>query len=159
MSDNTPIAITSQFVEVEFEDGAEASAWEDSVNKALGLVKDDLQRLAGRPFPLAPVTSGNYRMVMPVAGQARVYAISDTATSGSTPGNYHVLSATRNGVAPLTLRYDTRQTEIIAYRGGMYLGELTVSAGDMVAVAIATTGAPTALTLANFGLQIDLKET
>lgn len=158
MSDD-PVAITSQFVEVEFEPDAEPSTWEDSVNKALGLVKDDLQRLAGRPFPVPTVTSGSYRVVMPLSGQARVYAVSDIITSGSTGANYHSLSATRNGVAPLTLRYDTRRTEVIAYRGGMYLGELTVSTGDMVAVAIATTGAPTPLTLANFGLLIDVTET
>lgn len=158
MSDSTPIAISSQFVEVEFEDGAEASAWEASVNKALGLVKDDLQRLAGRPFPQRSLTSGTHRMVMPVSGQARVYAISDKATFGSTGANYYQMQVTRNGVAPLLLDYDTRQTEIIAYRGGMYLGELTVSAGDMIAILLLAAGAPTPLTLSNFGLQIDLKE-
>lgn len=159
MPADTPIAITSQFVEVEFEADAGAAAWEASVNKALGLVKDDLQRLAGRPMPALPVVSGSYRAVMPATGKARVYTISDTPSTGSSGANYIVLSATRNGTTPLSLRYDTRQTEIVAYRGGMYLGELTVSAGDVVAVAISTTGAPTALTLDNFSLLIDLKET
>lgn len=99
-------------------------------------------------------------MVMPGSGQARVYAISDTATSGSDGANYLVLSATRNGATPLTLTYDTRRTEVVAYLGGMYLGEITVSTGDVVAVAIAVTGAPTpVLTTANFSLLISLKET
>lgn len=159
MPGNTPIAITSQFAQAEFDPAGTPQDWSESVNQALGLITDDLQRLAGRQPPGFPITSGTYRAVMPANGQARVYAISDTASSGSTGGNYLVLSAKRNGTTPLTLTYDTRRTEIYAYLGGMYLGELTVSTGDVVTVAIAITGAPTALTTANFSLQILLKET
>lgn len=158
MPADTPIGVSSQFAEVEFDPIADSAAWERSVNNALGLVKDDIQLLAARRFPVVPITSGTYRLVIPANGQAQVYAISDTATSGSTGGNYLVLSATRNGTTPLQLTYDTRRTEVFAYLGGMYLGELTVSTGDVITVAIAVTGAPTPiLTTANFSMLVFLK--
>jgi hypothetical protein len=159
-SGKSPIAISSQFAQAVLSPDSSPDEWQDSINAALGLITDDIQRIAGRTLPAAPIVSGTHRAVMPASGQARVYAISDTATSGSTGGNYLALSATRNGTTPLTLTYDTRRTEVIAYRGGMYLGELTVSTGDVVTVAIAVTGAPTpVLTTANFSMLIFLKET
>lgn len=157
---NSPIAIGSQFAEVEFAADGKPEDMADEVNRVFGLVTDDLQRLAGRQPGLAPIGSGTYRACIPVSGQARLYAVSDTATSGSTGAAYHVLAATRNGTVPLTLTYDTRRTEIPAYLGGCYLGELTVSVGDIVTVRVTVTGAPApTLTSANFSLLIYLKET
>ncbi len=156
---NSPIAITSQFAEVEFAADDKPEIMADEVNRVIGLLTDDLQRIAGRPQALAPIVSGTARLCMPMSGQARLYAVSDTATSGSTGAAYHVLAATRNGTVPLTLTYDTRRVEIPAYLGGCYLGELKVSVGDIVTVRVTVTGAPApTLTAANFSLLIYLKE-
>ena len=160
MSGNTPIAITSQFVQAEFDPASTPTEWAASVNEALELIVDDLQRLAGRTESSLPVASGTYRMVMPANGQARVYAICDTATSGSDAFNYVALQLSRNGTLPLTLTYDSRRTEVFAYMGGIYLGEMPVSTGDVVAVAININGAPSpVLTTDNFSLLVFLKET
>lgn len=160
MSARKGVGITSQYPAIEFIEGAPPQDWAKAVTDSLELVRDDIQRLAGLAEPTTNLvlTSGTYRAVMTVAGVARIMAISDTATAGSTGAAYHTLSATRNGTTPLTLRYDTRRTEVYAYRGGVYIGELTVSAGDVIAVAVAVTGAPApTLTTANFLLSITLK--
>lgn len=160
MSGRNGVGITSQYPAIEFIEGAPPQDWAKAVNESLELVRDDVQRLAGLAAPnnASVVVSGSYRAVMNVAGVARIMAVSDTATAGSTGAAYHTLSATRNGTTPLTLRYDTRRTEVYAYRGGVYIGELTVSAGDVIAVAVAVTGAPVpTLTVANFMLSIALK--
>lgn len=153
-----PIAVSSQFATVKLTDEGDPSTWSDEINRVVGLICDDVQRLAQRPMESVTMTSGSYRAVAETAGIARVWAISDTATAGSTGVDYHTLAITRNGVAPVTTTYDTRRTEIPRYLGGVYLGEITVSQGDVLAVSVTVGGAPApTLTTANFSLLYTLR--
>jgi len=155
-----PVATSSQDARLTFEEGDEVKNVVDKTNEALALVRDDIQRLAGIATKAVDVviTSGTYRLPMTASGIAEFWAISDTATTGSTGANYHTISLRRNGAAANTITYRTDRVEMPAYLGGAYLGSSPVGQGDVMAVNIATTGAPTALTTANLSLLCKLRE-
>lgn len=144
MSGPDPVGISSQDARLELSQDDTPDAIGQKVNDILVLIRDDIQRLAGLVTKSVTITisSGNHRLPMTMAGIAQTWAISDTATTGSTGAAYHTLSLLRNGVAPLTQTYDTRRTEIPAYLGGCYLGETAVDVNDVLAVSVAVTGAP-----------------
>jgi len=151
-----PVGISSQGARVEVAEDASVTDLADKINDALRLVRDDIQRLAGLVTKSVTVetASGNFRLPMTKTGIARTWAISDTATAGSTGAAYHTMTLLRNGVAPITLTYDTRRVEVPKYLGGVYLGETAVNAGDVLAVNLVVTGAPApTLTTANFCLR------
>jgi len=160
MSAPDPVGVSSQDARVEFEAGAKPEDMARGINAALLLIRDDILRLAQQVLGPATTThgSGNHRWTASGAGIADVWAVSDTASTGSSGANYHTLSLFRNGAAANTVTYDTRRTEVDSYKGGNYLGQTTVSVGDMLVVNIATTGVPTALTTANFSLVCKLRE-
>lgn len=155
MTSGREVATSSQDSRVEFDPEATPEDMANKINDALILVRDDIQRLASAfgNGAIIVLSSGNYRLPATASGQARVWAISDTATTGSTGANYHTLTLTRNGLAVGTMTYDTRRTEIPSYLDGCYLGETTVGERDVLAVAVAVTGAPApALSTDNFCL-------
>jgi hypothetical protein len=82
-----PVATSSQDARLAFEEGDEVKDVVDKTNEALSLVRDDIQRLAGLATKAVDVviTSGTYRLPMTASGIAEFWAISDTATTGSTP--------------------------------------------------------------------------
>lgn len=150
-----PVGISSQGARIDVPDDASVTDLADKINDALRLIRDDIQRLAGLVTKSVTITlgSGDYRLPITKTGIARTWAISDTATAGSTGAAYHTLTLLRNGVAPITLTYDTRRIEVPKYLGGAYLGETAVNAGDVLAVNLVVTGAPVpTLTTANFCL-------
>lgn len=155
------VAISSQDARVTAENMGDPESAAREVNTALVLIRDDIQRLSGEGGTTKRVlTSGNYRMVCPVAGIMDLWALSDTATAGSTGVNYHTLGSTVNGFAQVTQTYDTRRQEIPSFKGGCYLGRLSVGYGDVVVVTLIVTGAPApTLTTANFSLLAQLTET
>jgi hypothetical protein len=162
MSGPNPVGISSQDAKVAFTDDTSLPDAAEDINRALGLVRDDLQRLAGQNQPGKPyyAGSGNFRWMSPVSGQVRVWAVSDTATAGSTGAAYHTLTLYRNGAAANTQTYDTRRAEVPKYLGGAYLGEATASVGDVLYLNLAVTGAPApTLTTANFTLLCQVRET
>jgi hypothetical protein len=154
------VATSSQDARVTFKEGDTPEDMASNANDALLLIRDDIQRLAAilSGGVTKSVTSGNHKLPSPGNGIADVWAVSDTATTGSTGGNYHTLTLYRNGAAANTMTYDTRRTEVVAYQGGNYLGQATVGDGDLLTVNLATTGAPTALTAANLSLRCKLRE-
>lgn len=161
MSAPDPVGISSQDARVEFAEEDTPQDMATSINEALVLIRDDIQRLTG--LVQREVTmrfgSGNHRCPSPGAGVVQVWAVSDTATTGSGAGDYHTLSLYRNGGAANTQTYDTRRVEVPSYRGGAYLGEATVAPGDVLALNLAVTGAPApTLTTANFSLVCILRE-
>lgn len=148
------VAISSQDARVSAENMDTPEGIASEVNAALQLVRDDVQRLSGQGVTgKTIVTSGTYKLVCPASGRLDVWAVSDTATAGSTGVDYHVLSVRVNGLAPITQTYDTRRQEVPAYRGGVFLGQITVGYGDVVSVTIVVTGAPApTLTTANISV-------
>ncbi len=117
------------------------------------LVKADLRTLSQSLDTSATVyLSAGSRFVVPIAGKARFYCVSDTATAGSTGAAYHVVTILRNGQSEGIISLDTRNAEIAQY-GLNYLGELTVSPGALCVLNVAVTGAPVpTLSSANFGI-------
>jgi hypothetical protein len=158
MTSARKVATSSQDARVEFSDDATPQDMAASVNDALILVRDDIQRIADLASnKTVYFGSGNHKAVSLGNGVVEVYAVSDTATTGSTGANYHTLTLYRNGVAANTQTYRTDRTEIVSYKGGNYLGQSTVSEGDLLSINLATTGAPTALTTANLSLRCQLR--
>lgn len=160
MSVPDPVGISSQDARVEFEAEATPEDMAGVINNALILIRDDIQRLAALVQNQGTVyfSSGNHKCPAIGNGVVQVWAVSDTATTGSTGANYHTLRLYRNGAAANGQTYDTRRTEVPSYKGGAYLGETSVAEGDILALNLATTGAPTALTTANFSLRCKLRE-
>lgn len=154
------VATSSQDAYVELLEGDAPDVMSRKLNEALLLVRDDIQRLASlaKVGASTVITSGNHKLPSPGSGIADIWAVSDVTTTGSTGGNYHVLTAYRNGAAANTITYDTRRTEITAYQGGVYLGQSSVADGDLLSINLSTTGTPTALTLSNLSLRCKLRE-
>lgn len=154
------VATSSQDARVTFREDDTPDDMAINVNEALLLIRDDIQRLAGilAGGVTLSVTSGSYLLVAPANGIADVWAVSDTATTGSTGASYHALSLYRNGAAANTTVYRTDNTEVYACLGGVYLGQATVGEGDVLTVNVATTGAPSSLTTANLSLRCKLRE-
>lgn len=138
------IGVSSQGARVSVSADDTPDAIGQKVNEALTLIRDDIQRLAGviGQNPSIGVASGTDRVCVTKAGQARVWAISDTATTGSGAGDYHTLTLKRNGVTVGSLTYDTRRTEVPAFQTGCYLGEVAVGERDVLIVNVDVTGAP-----------------
>lgn len=160
MTRGIDVSVSSQDARVTLAEGDTPDAMAENINAAIQLLRDDIQRLSSAisKRTALQIVSGNHRLPMPASGIADVWVISDTATTGSSGANYHTLSLQRNGAAANAITYRTDRAEIPAYRGGCYLGSASVGAMDVLAVSIATTGAPTALTLANFSLFCELRE-
>lgn len=120
-------------------------------------VKSDLQLLAASSAQRVAVRyGGGDRILVGVAGMAQVWAVSDTATAGSTGVAYHVVTLLRNGQSETGRQEDTRNGEIAQY-SQLFLGQLTVSPGDVLRVNVAVTGAPVpTLSVANFSLRCDI---
>ena len=159
-SGRDPVAVSSQGVTVVFAADEKPEGMADQINDALGALKEDIQRLAGQTSKgvTTPASSGTYRLVAQASGIMRAYAVSDTATAGSTGAAYHIFNLQRNGVSVGIMNFDTRRAEMPAYLGGAYLGEVTVSASDVISIAIAVTGAPVpTLTTANLCLSCTLR--
>lgn len=127
------------------------------INDALALITDDAQRIISRQDRLRTssieVPASGYRTTIPMAGTASVIALSDTATT-SDNANYHTLTLYRNGAAANTITIQTRYKELPAYLNGVPLGTVAVSVGDVLAINLSTTGAPTALTTANLLIRV-----
>ena len=150
-----PVGIKSQNARVDIKEGDKPEVITSKVNDALALIRDDIQRLAGLTQKNSTIIMSGSGSKLPVttAGVARVFAISDTATASSDGSNYHVLTLLRNGVTPVTMTYDTRNTEIPAYLGGCYIGEVAVGVKDVLSVSVAVTGSPSpSLSTDNFCL-------
>jgi len=99
---------------------------------------------------------GPDRICCTQAGRVRVYAVSDTATAGSSGVAYHIVKILRNGQDETGVGLDTRVAEIAAYTT-YSLGSLAVSAGTVLKVSVSVTGAPApTLSTANFSLRCDL---
>lgn len=161
MSGPDPVGISSQDARVQWDAEATPDSMGDDVNNALVLIRDDIQRLATLVQGSNTIwfSSGNHKAPAIGKGVVQVWAVSDTATSGSTGAAYHTLTLYRNGAAANTQTYDTRRTEVPAYRGGAYLGESSVGTGDILSLNLAVTGAPApTLTTANFSLLCKLRE-
>lgn len=154
------VATSSQDARVSFGKDDKPEDMATNTNEALLLIRDDIQRLASvlSGGVTKVVTSGNHKLPSPGNGIADVWAVSDTATTGSTGAAYHTLSLYRNGALANTITYRTDRTEVAAYQGGNYLGQATVGEGDLLSVNIATVGAPTALTTANLSIRCRLRE-
>lgn len=149
---NVPISVSSP---------SSANA-EDS----LDLLRDDVQRLSCGTQVNKPVAlSGYQRVACPFSGQLRLTAISDAASTGSTGVNYMKIYGVKNGVGTSAtgmggngIVYDTSKKEVPLFLGGIYLGEISVARGDVIQVAVATTGAPAIpLAASNFTLLCTLK--
>lgn len=161
MSEIDRSSVSSQDAKVHFDPTASPEDWEQSVNDALGLIRDDVQRQnsASSVRKTTAISCSGYRATMPSSGVANVWAVSDTASAGSTGAAYHTLTLRRNGSAIGTLTYDTRRIEIPAYRGGAYIGKTKVAASDVLSVGVSVTGAPApTLSTANFVLFCTLTE-
>jgi len=93
---------------------------------------------------------------IPRSGICAVYAVSDTSTTGSTAGNYHIVKVLRCGQHETGLSYDTRNTEIQAFTP-FYLGTLSVGVGDVLTVSVSVSGT-NSVTLYpdNFSLRCEL---
>lgn len=131
----------------------------DAIPQSLTQVRHDLQTLSFSVQKLLGATrfGGWARVSVPVAGQCRVWASTDTATAGSSGVNYHIINGTRQGQAEQAYQVDTRQGELAAYTE-CFLGEFACGQGDVLAIKVTVTGAP-APTLAqtNFTLRCELK--
>lgn len=150
---------SSQDAVIRYEDGDTVESLAEKVNEALTLVADDAQRITSRQDRLrtasTEIPAGTYRTTIPIAGTATAWALSDTATAGSDNANYYTLSLYRNGSAANTVTNQTRYKELPAYLGGVALGTVAVSQGDVLAINLATTGAPaTAITTANLLIKV-----
>lgn len=148
----------SQDAVIRYEDGDTVETLAEKINEALTLVADDAQRITSRQDRLrnadVQVPTSGYRVVIPIAGTATAWALSDTPTTGSDNANYHSLSLYRNGAAANTITAQTRYKELPAYLGGLALGTVAVNQGDVLAINLSTTGAPTALTTANLLIRV-----
>lgn len=154
-SARNPVGISSQDARIEFAEDDTPEDLARKVNDALVLVRDDIQRLAGLVTKSVTdtISTNGLQIPMTMAGTASLWAISNTATAGSTGAAYHTLTLTRNGIVVGTQTYDTRRAEILAYKGGNYVGQVQVGVGDILAATLAVTGAPApTLTTANFCL-------
>jgi hypothetical protein len=130
---------------------SDTNAWSKTVGQDLRTIAMRMQAMQS-PTPI----TGGYRASMPYAGVCDVYARSDTATAGSNGTNYHIVNATQNGQAYLANQTDTRQHEIAAYTD-LYLGQFKVGQGDVIAIKVAVTGAPSpTLSVNNFSIRCNL---
>jgi hypothetical protein len=148
MSGLNLVGISSQNAKVEWDKNVSPNEMAEKINAALLLIKSDIQRLAGSNASKNDYgDSGSHRCCVNSAGVADVWAISDTATSGSSAGNKYVLSVQRNGSSGSPVTYDSSVNELFAYRGGLYLGQVTVGPGDVLSILVTKTGTPTPTTL------------
>jgi hypothetical protein len=160
MSGLNLVGISSQNAKVEWDKNVSPNEMAEKINAALLLIKSDIQRLAGSNASKNDYgDSGSHRCCVNSAGVADVWAISDTATSGSSAGNKYVLSVQRNGSSGSPVTYDSSVNELFAYRGGMYLGQVTVGPGDVLSILVTKTGTPTpsTLTTSNFIIRYKLR--
>jgi len=121
-------------------------------------VKADLQMLALQDEVAAYLhLSGPNRVLVPLAGSAFVYAVTDTATASSGAGDNHVLKCLRSGQDESGLSQSSVNAEYIAYRE-MYLGRFDVGQGDVLKLSLTVTGAPSpTLTADNFTMRVALR--
>ena len=143
-----------------------ASADDNDTQGSLDSLRDDIQRLSNGTLVNKQLIFGGYqRVCAPYTGQLRLMAYSDAASTGSTGVNFMKIYGIKNGVGTSTtgmggngIVYDTSKKEVPLFQGGIYLGEIGVAQGDVIQVAVATTGAPTVpLAASNFTLLCTLK--
>lgn len=149
------ITSLSRGVTVELPEDPTPEALVKAVNRAIETITNDITRLAAhvQQPKSVPVTSGSSRLVVPYSGQATVYAICDTATSGSDGSNYYTLTLYRNGIAANTITAATSNKEYPQYQSGVALGAVSVGRGDVLSLNLATTGSPsTSIALSNFSI-------
>lgn len=160
MSGSDPVGVNSQDARIEWSEDDQLEDVAKKANAALLLIRDDIQRLSALVTKnvTRAYSSGGFRLPSPSGGIADIWAVSDTASAGSTGANYHVLALRRNGVAVGTMTYDTRRVEVSAFGGGCYLGQVAVSEGDLLSVSVTVTGAPApTLSTANFCLRCQIR--
>lgn len=161
MSAPDPVAVSSNDARIDWKEDVTPDQMGRDVNDALLLIRNDIQRIAGYALTKnVTYDSGSYRVAVNGVGVANVWAVFDTATASSDGSNYHVVTLLRNGIAANSLTYDTRNAEIFSYQGGVYLGEVNVTIGDILSVDISVTGSPSpSLTTANTIIRYRLRET
>lgn len=124
-------------------------------------IKTDLQTLSilSRRESLIHLSGGD-RLVVPVDGTANLYTVCNAATVSSST-QYHTITCLRSGQALSTFT-DTANTlvtssnELVAYEE-YFMGTIPVSQGNVLAVNVAVTGAPTpTLSNDNFSLRCEL---
>lgn len=101
--------------------------------------------------------TGTHHIVIPADGIASIYVTSTVTTSASDAGNKHVITALRNGQAETTLAAASNVAELAAYKR-IFLGQRAVGSQDVISLALTTTGSPTACTLNDLVLSIDLNQ-
>ena len=143
-----------------------ASADDNETQGSLDSLRDDIQRLSNGTLVNKQLIFGGYqRICVPYTGQLRLMAYSDAASTGSSGVNFMKIYGIKNGVGTSTtgmggngIVYDTSKKEVPLFQGGIYHGEIGVAQGDVIQVAVATTGAPTVpLAASNFTLLCTLK--
>ena len=132
------------------------SAFDSSGHEA---VKSDLVALAQAVNATASVLrfAGADRLLIPIAGRARIFACSNTATV-STGIAYHTIKILRSGLSDGTMPAGvvTSNAELVAYQQ-FCLGEINCSNGTMIELSVIATGAPApTLTTANFTIRADV---
>lgn len=139
-----------------------AKASQESMPQQLTQIRNDLQTIAFTlQKGLGLVRFGGWaRVSCPLQGFVRVWAMSATATAGSTGANYHVINVTRNGQADQAFQWDSRpaaQGELAAYTE-FFCGEFQCGQGDQLAIKVTVTGAPAPqLAQTDFTLRCELK--
>lgn len=127
------------------QDGFEAIKT-DLVNQSLQIEKDKIIHLTGAN-----------RVVAPRPGNARLYAVSDTATASSSSTANHVLTAMFSGQVS-DISQDSQNNEIEAYKE-YFMGERYVGKGSVLSLDVTVTGSPTpTLSNDNFTIRCELTE-
>lgn len=112
-------------------------------------VKTDLQTLSTsvRQDNVLHLTGGD-RLVIPLNGNADIYTVPNQGTTSSSTA-YHTITCVRSGQAFSTFTDSaisllTTASELVAYQE-YFMGTIPVSQGNVIAVNVAVTGAPTPL--------------
>jgi hypothetical protein len=160
MSSREPVNVSCQDSWQPIEETVQQDELNKRISNNLGLIRDDIQRMA-TSINLKPQTtyaSGNHRLVCPVAGIAEIIAITDTSTSLSTGVNYNTIGVTRNGLAIFSF-VTASGAEFSSFGSGKRLGKIAVAKGDVLALTVALSGAPSiSLLLGNLMLLINLQD-
>lgn len=94
------------------------------------------------------------KVACPTAGVLSLYATCDTAFAISGV-NYWTFQGTRSGAAESAIVVTSSTVAITAYQE-FFLGQFTVSKGNVMSLTLTATGAPAALSLLNLAVRCEL---
>jgi len=156
----TPVSPLSQSATLNIPDDSDLKTTIEKLNGYLELLRSDIQQLAGQ-FTSKNTTylSGSGGSLLCTA--TGIGSLTAHASTGqvSTVSDYSTIRLLRNGVNANNVVNDSRETPIPAFLGGISLGVIAVTIGDVLSLSIVTTGSPTpTLTASNFSLLLTLRE-